>query len=63
MKTLLSKVNYFDTSASINSNDIQEYANITNKSFDDAFNDLEQEIFEYDFVEEEKDRRLIFHKR
>jgi hypothetical protein len=63
MKTLLRKVSYFGTSASINSKDVQDYANRTNKDFDDAFNDLEQELHLFDFVEEEKDGRLIFHKR
>lgn len=62
MKTLLSKVDYYKNSAYVYVQDVEAYASREGKNFDDAFNDLEQEIPEFDFVEEEKDGRLIFHK-
>lgn len=63
MKTLLSKVDYYKNSAYVYVQDVEAYASRENKRLEDAFNDLEQEIWGYDFVEEEKDGRLIFHKR
>lgn len=63
MKTLLEKVSYYKNSAYVYVQDVEAYASRENKSLEDAFNDLEQEIWEYDFVEEEDDGRIIFHKR
>ena len=63
MKTLLEKVSYYENSAYVYLQDVEAYASRENKSLEDAFNDLEQELEKYDFVEMEKDERMIFHKR
>lgn len=60
MKTLLNKATYYENSAYINSQDVQEYADRSGQDFDDAFNDLEQELSEYDFIEEDRQFCWIF---
>lgn len=60
--TLLDKVTYYKDSAYINEEDLKEYAEEKGIETADAFTELEQELLDYEFIEEENDGRMIFHK-